>query len=123
MDIFKEATRQQLRFPSSKGELTLEQLWTVSIEDLDKMAVSLDEEHKASGKKSFLVKRSVKDKTAKLKLDVVLDVLNTKAEEAEAAQIAKENKEHNAKILGIMQEKKDENLKGMSLKELEKQLR
>ena len=90
---------------------------------MDALAVSLETEHKESGKKSFLVKTSTKDKTAKLRFDVALDVLNTKVEEMHAAQEAAEIKEHNKKIIALISEKKDESLKGKSIKQLEGMLR
>jgi hypothetical protein len=119
MDNYKLATRQKLRFQTNVGLLSTEQLWELSLTDLDALAVSLEIEHQQSGKKSFLVKTSVKDKTAKLKFDIVLDVLNTKAAEAEAASEAAADKEHNKKILAIIADKQDETLKGKSVKQLE----
>lgn len=123
MSNFKEASKQKLRFQTNIGSLSTEQLWDLSIENLDKLAVSLEEKYNESGKKSFLVKKSVKDKTTKLMFDVVIDVLNTKMEEQEAATTARENKEHNEKILTLIAEKQDESLKGKSVKELEKMLK
>ena len=123
MENFKLASQQKLRFQTNKGLLSTEQLWDLSLEDLDALAVSLETEHKESGKKSFLVKTSTKDKTAKLRFDVALDVLNTKVEEMHAAQEAAEIKEHNKKIIALISEKKDESLKGKSIKQLEGMLR
>ena len=123
MENFKTATQKKLRFQTSKGLLSTEQLWDLSIEDLDTLAVSLEAEHKESGKKSFLVKSNLKDKTAKLKFDVVLDVLNTKVDEIEAAKEAAEIKEHNKKIINLIAEKQDESLKGKSIKQLEAMLK
>ena len=123
MDNFKLASQQKLRFQTNKGLLSTEQLWDLSLEDLDALAVSLETEHKESGKKSFLVKTSVKDKTAKLRFDVTLDVLNTKVEEMQTAQEAAEIKEHNKKIITLISEKQDESLKGKSIKQLEGMLR
>jgi hypothetical protein len=123
MENFKEASRQKLRFQTSKGSLSTEQLWDLSITDLDELAVSLEEQHKNSGKKSFVVAKSEKDKTSKLKFDVVLDILTTKVEEQQAAQEAKEIKEHNKKILGLIADKEEESLKSKSKKQLEAMLR
>jgi len=123
MENFKSATQQKLRFQTSKGLLSTEQLWDLSLTDLDVLAVSLEAEYKDSGKKSFLVTKSAKDKTAKLKFDVVVDVLTTKVEEAQALTEAKEIKEHNNKILALIAEKQDETLKGKSLKQLEAMLK
>ena len=123
MENFKLATQQKLRVQTNKGLLSTEQLWDLSLDELDELAVSLETEHKQSGKKSFIVKTSVKDKTAKLRFDVVLDVLNTKVEEANAAAEALEIKQHNEKIIGLIADKQDESLKGKSIKQLEGMLR
>lgn len=123
MENFKLATQQKLRFQTNRGVLTTEQLWDLSLADLDGLAVQLQTEYEESGKKSFLVKRSVKDKTSKLRFDVVLDVLQTKAEEAEEAKTKAENKAFNQKIEAIIEEKQEEGLKSKSVKELEKLLR
>ena len=123
METFKQATKEKLRFQTSKGVLTIEQLWDLSLTDLDALAVSLETEHKESGKKSFLLKSSAKDKTTKLKFDIVLDVLVTKVDEMNAATEAKEIREHNTKILTLIAEKQDEALKGKSINELMQQLR
>jgi hypothetical protein len=123
MDNFKLASQQKLRFQTAKGLLTTEQLWDLSLEELDALAVSLETEHKESGKKSFLTKTSVKDKTAKLRFDVALDVLHTKVDEAQAALEAREIKEHNKKIIALIADKQDESMKGKSIKQLEAMLR
>ena len=123
MDNFKQATKEKLRFQTSKGLLSTEQLWDLSLTELDGLAVQLQTDYEQSGKKSFLVKRSVKDKTTKLKFDVVLDVLQTKSDEVEEAKQKAEDKAHNEKIINLISEKQEEGLKSKSVKELEKMLR
>ena len=121
--MFKEATRQKLRFQTTKGVLSVEQLWDLSLDDLDKLAVSLDDQYKKSQGKSFLEKRSTKDATIKLQFDIALSILETKKLELETEQQASEDKKHNERIIQLIAEKKDEELKGKSVKELEKMLR
>jgi hypothetical protein len=123
MDNFKVATREGFRYQTAKGSLTTEQLWSLSLTELNDLAVSLDKQYEESGKKSFLVKRSVKDKTTKFKFDIVLDILNTLQEEEEERKQKAEDKLHNEKILALIQDKKEESLKNKSEKELEKMLR
>ncbi len=118
MENYKLATREKYRFQTIRGLLSTEQLWDLSITDLDTLAVSLDAEYKESGKKSFLVVKSEKDKTAKLKFDIVLDILNTKQEEAEVAKNKAAVKAHNTKILQLIADKQDDELKGKSVKQL-----
>jgi len=120
--MYKQASKQKLRIESGKGLLTVEQLWDLSLTDLDKLAVSL-ERKKNAGAKTFLDVKSEEDKTAKLKFDIVLDVLNTKVEEDAIARKQIEDKEHNQKILGILAKKKDDALEGKSVEELEAMLK
>lgn len=122
MENFKLASKEKLRI-NFKGVLSTEQLWDLSLNDLDTLAVSLEAELKESDKKTFLNTKSAKDKTAKLKFDVVLEVLTFKMEEAQAAASAKEIKEHNNKILTLIAEKKDASLKGKSEKQLKAMLK
>ncbi|HKZ41788.1 MAG TPA: hypothetical protein VJ044_12550 [Candidatus Hodarchaeales archaeon] len=117
--MYKTAAKQKLRIATVKGALSVEQLWDLSLTEIDALAVSLEKEHQESGKKSFLTSRSEKDKTVKLKFDIVLDILNTKVDEAEVLQQKKARKERNQKILSLIEEKKDETLKSKSVKQLE----
>lgn len=117
--MYKEASKQKLRFTTSKGSLTVEQLWELDLKTLDALAVSLEESYENSRGKSFLDKKATKDKTIKLQFDIALDILQTKIAETEALKEAKDNKEHNQKILAIIQEKKEGALSKKSIKELE----
>jgi len=123
MDIFKKACQKKLRFATTRGSLTTEQLFDLTLNELDALAVSLDNSYEESKGKSFLKKRTTKDANIKLQFDVVIDVLQTRVDEAEAEQKARETKEHNNKILTLISEKKDDELKGKSLKQLEAMLK
>lgn len=120
--MYKEASKQKTRFQTSKGMLSVEQLWDLSLTELDTLAVSLEEEYKNSKGKSFLDKKATKDKTLKLKFDIVLEILNDKVAEQEAAATKLKNKAHNQKILELIASKTDEALKGKSLSQLEAML-
>lgn len=118
MDNFKEASRQALRFVTSKGNLTTEQLWDLKLPELDVLAVSLEIQAENSGKKSFLKATTAKDKIAKLKFNIVLDILTTKAEEQAEASKKKEDKAHNEKIYALIAEQDEKDLKGKTKEEL-----
>lgn len=118
MSNFKQASKLKLRFDTPFGPLTTEQLWDLSPVELDGIAVELDEEYKASNKKSFLAKKTKKDKIVKFKLDIVVDILTTKVEEEEASLTAVETKAHNQNILEIIAEKEGDALKGKTVEEL-----
>lgn len=116
--MYKQASRLGLRFASPKGPLTVEQLWDLKPEMLDGMAVALEEEAAKAGKKSFLATKSSEDKVAKLKFDIVLDVLSTKVEEAALASDAAAIRKHNNKIDLLIAEKEEEDLRGKSVEQL-----
>ena len=133
---FKLASKLRLRFvitllilgetfkgKFATGEVSTEELWDYPIPVLDRLALSLQEEYKASGQKSFIRRKSPKDKILKLKLDIVVDILETKVEEEEAAKQKLEDKAHNQKIMGVIAEQEEDELKGKSKKELIKMLR
>lgn len=122
MDHFKQASKEKLRFPTTRGLLSVEQLWDLSLADLDALAVSLQGEYEKSAGKSFLSVKTTKDKGLKLQFDVALDILTTKNDEAQALKVKKEKKEHNKKILELIADKKDQSLKGKSIKQLEAML-
>ena len=121
--MYKEASKLHLRFATTVGELTVEQLWDLSLANLDSLAVALEKDYKNSKGKSFLTKKTKKDKVVKLQFDIVLDVLNTKAEELDALEKAAEIKVHNQKILQLIKDKQDDELAGKSIKDLEKLLK
>lgn len=121
--MYKEASKQKLRFQTVKGNLTAEQLWDLDLPTLDALAVSLEEQYKNSKGKSFLDKKATKDKTVKLQFDIVLDILQSKVEEAELLNEVKENKLHNEKIMDLIEQKQDESLKGKSISDLKKLLK
>ena len=120
MENYKQASREDLRIQTTRGELTVSQLWHLPITELDVLAVKLEADYNESGKKSFVVKRTKKDSLIKLRFDIVLDILTTKVEEAAAASESLENNAHNSVINALIAEKQTEALKGKSIKELEK---
>lgn len=121
--MFKKASKLKLRIQTSKGMLSIEQLWDLPVEELDEVAVRLEKEYKASGKKSFLEEKSKKDTALKLSFDIVLDILQDKVAARNKASKAAETKAHNQKILGLIAKKQDGELEEMSVEELEKQLK
>lgn len=120
MDIYKQANRLGLRFNTNRGLLATEQLFQLSLADLDALAVSL--EISQTGKKSFIRETSVGDEIAKLKFDVALDVLNTVMKEQKDARESLDNKRKNEKILALIAEKQDGALKEKTVEELEAML-
>jgi len=119
MNIYKEASKQHLRIATKKGPLSVEQLWGLSLNELDTLAVSLEEEYQNSGRKSFITKESDKSICAKLRFDIVVDILKTKMEAEELSRQKTEIRDHNRRIDELILRKKNQELENMSVEELE----
>jgi hypothetical protein len=120
--MFEKASRLKLRFETSKGILFVEDLWDLSLTDLNKIAKSYNKTIKESEEEDFLREVTKEDKVTKLKFDIVLHILTIKKEEKEAAAKREEKKAKKQKILEILAKKQDETLEGKSEEELLKEL-
>lgn len=123
MDIFKEASKLGLRFTTSRGVLSTEQLWSLSQKDLTvcikaqkaKVAKTTDDEL------SFLDESApTVDKVEQLRFDILKDIYLTNQDVLTKAKAAKDKKDHNTKIAKLIADKKEESLSKLSIEELEK---
>ena len=127
-NMFMQATRIALRFPSNKGPLTVEQLWDLPLQaknsfDLDTVAKTVNAELRALSDDSFVETRSNPAKAEKaLVLEIVKAIIAYKQGENSAARAAAANKDMRDRLLAIRAEKQAENLKGMTLEEIDAQI-
>lgn len=121
-DIYKKAAKLKLRFDTQVGSLTCEQLFDFNLSQLDELAVHYNELHEKSSTKSYLSETTPEDKVAKLRFDIVLDILKSKQANQERAAKSEATKLKNQKILDILNKKKDSALEDLSVEELEAQL-
>ena len=120
MNIFKEATKQHLRFNLGNGDITTEDLWSYSLERLDLAYGNL---YKLTEQKpSLLTSRTSEDKRLALATQVIKEVVETKL----ADKQAKETKALRANQARVIREKlankKEASLDALSIEDLEKQL-
>lgn len=123
--MFEEASKQKLRFNTTKGMITVEDLWDVPLlarsgQDLDSLAKSLNKAVKDSGEESFVLKKNEVNSVLELKFEIVKRVIEVKIEEAEKREKTAENKATKERIMSIIDGKKDEALMGKSVDELTK---
>lgn len=126
MSIYKQASRKMLRFESSKGLLTVEQLWKLSLTALKEMIKSVNEAVKKESTNDgldFLEDTFVEQSDNKLKFEVLKDIYTTKLQENKDFALSKEKREQREKIAEIISRKKNAELEGMSLEELENKLK
>lgn len=118
---FKQASKQKLRFATTKGYLSSEQLWDLTLTDLTTCIRNAKKVLKKNDddELGFLDETSTVDKTEQLQFDILKEIYLTKKADNEALRTAKETKEHNLKILDLIQNKKDGELAAKSVSELE----
>lgn len=119
--MFTYATRYKLRFPY-KGSATVEDLWDLSVQELDGIYKTLNALNKQEKEESLLQVKSKENEVLAVKIDIVKYIVKVKLTEAEQAKKALKNKREREKILAIMANKQDEELQNMSMDELQKKL-
>jgi hypothetical protein len=120
--MFEKASRIKLRFNAHCGVITTEDLWDLTLIQLNALAKNLNKEVKSSQEEDFLKDILPEDTIPKLKFDLVLYVLNTKKQERTARLEAKEKKARKEKILEIIAKKQDNALEEKTEDELLKEL-
>jgi hypothetical protein len=120
-NLFKKATKEAWKFATPKGQLTVIGLWALTLEQLDKVAVQLFDEAQ-SKKVSFLKKTTTEGKHSQEKLDLVLEIIDTKQDEIAKQMRAKEIKEEKQRLLALLEKKEQEELEGLSKEEILKML-
>ena len=127
-DIYKYAAQNTLRFPSDRGALTVEQLFTLPLSsksgfDLDNVARAVNAELKACGEESFVATSTNPMKAVlEVALEIVKDVISTKQAANSEALARQHRTEERRRLLDAIASKKDQALSAASLDELEAKL-
>lgn len=121
MNIFEYATRNKLRF-EFKGLISVEDLWDLSLTQLDSIFKKLNKEAKVLEEESLLVKKTKVDEEVETKIEIVKHIVSVKLEEQKARQEAAVKKEKKERLMSIIATKKDEALQNASIEDLEKML-
>ncbi|CAD5240555.1 hypothetical protein NJHLHPIG_00106 [Klebsiella phage vB_KqM-Bilbo] len=119
--MFDKATRLKLRFNSNKGQLSVEQVWDLSLTALNEMAKGLSRELKAAtvDDEDFIGNNTSVDSQLQLRFDIVKSIISTKLKERDDSLSAAEKREHNQAILELIKKKQQEELAGKSVEELQ----
>lgn len=127
-NIFEYASRNKLRFTSSRGELTVEQLWDVPLRstdgfNLNAVAKAANEAVKSANEENFVeTKRTAAHTRIETVFEVVKHVIDVKLADEAAAKKRAENRIKKEKLLAALAEKQDGKLSEMSERELKKQI-
>ena len=129
-ELFIKASRLKLKFKTVTGNVSVEDLWDLPLESdrltvatLDDVAIALNKELEASKTGGSFVKlRNVVNKEVELRFEIVKYIISVKLEEAATRKLAADKRALKQKIMGLMEEKKDQALSAKSLEELQAEL-
>ena len=122
-NIYKEASTIKLRFTSPVGAIGVEDLWSLSLEQLDGMAIAADDQLSKMKRKSFIKPRQDNQaKHTELTLDILKDVIKTKLAAKKEAEERAANAIKKEKLLAALERKQDASLEEMSEEELQAEL-
>lgn len=120
--MYKKALRMKLRFATNKGKLATEDLFDLSLIDLNNLAISLDKKLSETPRKSFISDVAPDTQEDELRFNIVKDVITLKLAERNAAQNAKAKAAEKAQLMEILHRKKNEALENLSVAEIEAKL-
>lgn len=116
-NLFEMATRSKMRFPSTKGELSVEDLWDLSDKDLDVVYKNLKDQEVKSSEESLLDDANVDPKLTAA-IGIVKYIFTTKRNERLAEKEHINKKLTQRKYIDALSKKQDEAIEKMSEAEL-----
>ena len=120
-NIFEFASRNKVRFPF-KGMISVEDLWDLSLTNLDSIYKTLNKQVKQSEEESLLSTNASVDTELEVQIAIVKHIVSVKLAEKEAAEKASAKKAQKQKIMSIIATKQDEALQNSSIDDLKKML-
>lgn len=119
MNIFERAVREKTRF-NFKGLISVEDLWDLSLENLDSIWAALETDLEKLPKKSLLETNTKQRDEIEFKQEIIKHIVETKKAESAVATQTKANAAKKQMVLEIIEQKKNEDLKSLSIDELTK---
>lgn len=119
--MFEYATRNKVRFPF-KGLISVEDLWDLTLTNLDSIYKTLNKQVKQSEEESLLNTKTTVDKELDVQIAIVKHIVEVKLAEQEAREKASAKKAQKQKIMAIIASKQDEALQNSSVEDLQKML-
>lgn len=122
-EVFIIGTKEKYRFKSSNGLLRIEELWSLSLEALDTIALELDAQIEKAPTKSFIKKNvDAGKKELSNKLEIVKYIITDKLNEAERKETLREKRKRREELVRRIEAKRNEADAEKPLADLEKEL-
>lgn len=100
-EMFVTATRNKFRFPF-RGQISVEDLWDLSVENLDSVYKTLNSQVKKAKEESLLNTKSREDEIIEMQIEIVKYIVSVKQDEAAKKVAAKEKKARKQRILEVL---------------------
>jgi hypothetical protein len=120
MDLFEKAAKNKIRFETDKGYLTCEDLFDLPLTQMDILARAINQKVKDASVESFITKKPKVSAELDLKFSIVKRVIEIRLKDIETAEKYLVDKARRDKILDIIVDKEDDDLKSMDVKDLKK---
>jgi len=121
INLFEMATRKKFRFPF-RGMISVEDLWDLSVQNLDVVFKALNAEVKQAKEESLLATKSAEETILDAKIEIVKHIVKTKQEEAVQRKKDADKREYKRRLQELIANKQDEALQGKSVEELQAML-
>jgi len=122
MSNFEKASKLKLRFSTNRGELSIEDLWDLSLESLDSIAKATNKQLKSESEESFIGKKSNINSILELKMEILKHVIEVKISEKEAKSQRAIKSAKLAQLKELANNKANEKLSDMSEEEINKMI-
>lgn len=116
--MYKEALQKKLRFKTNKGMITTEDLFDLSLQNLNTLAIMLDKKISEAPKKSFIEELPAEENNDELRFSIVKDVINIKLKARKDNINRAQADAQKKRILEILAKRNDEELEKKSTEEL-----
>lgn len=120
-NMFEVAVRNKFRFPF-RGLVSTEDLWDLSVQQLDEIFKALKSQEKKAQEESLLNARTPEDTVLEAKIEIIRHIVSVKLEEEEQFKRAKAVQDEKRKIMAVLADKQDEELRNKSSEELQAML-
>lgn len=127
-NLFEYATRNKIRFQTSRGEMSVEQLWDIPLRanggfNLNEVAKTANKALKASSEENFVENaRTAEQARCEAVLDIVKHVIDVKISDEKAAEARAKNRAEKEKLLAALDDAQNDKLKNLSIPEIKRRI-
>lgn len=122
MNIFEKASKTKLRFSTSKGQLSVEEMWDLSLTSLDNIHKSISKGLKDDSGEGLFTTQSDSYTEDHLRLDVIKHIFVAKQEAATLVKAKQEKQTHLYTLKQLKETKEIEALGSKSLEDIDKMI-